>query len=395
MKKVLFICSLYRPHVGGIETIVHELTKYYESIGVESIILTKKWPITLSDTEENDGSQIFRVVNARSEEEFLEVADWVKDNDLKIKADIIHVFGIRRPLPLIGLLLSRKWKVPIMCTIGGGDIPDAFDPGPGRIWNEGKDFIPNVLEQSDCVNCASKALIGDLKLVMPKLEKVELLYSGMDFSNITKNNNMAEFDNYIFCFRRLDPSKGIDVLIKAFNLIKDTFPKLNLIIAGEGSEEANLKKLVSDLSLDERIIFIGTVPLQKGISLLRGAQLTVVPSLSEGGGLVNIEAQAVGCPVIASRVGGIPEYLLEGESGLMFEVGNYKELASKIILLLNDKTLRKKLVDGGIKHAKSFDWNILAPEYIKQYNSLIDKYDKNKRFVPWSQLTEKMYKIIK
>ena len=87
--------------------------------------------------------------------------------------------------------------------------------------------------------------------------------------------------------------------------------------------------------MDEKVIFIGTIKLSRGMSLLKGAKLTVVPSLSEGGGLVNVEAQASGCPVIASRVGGIPEYVKDGESGLLFEPGNYKELAEKISLTMS------------------------------------------------------------
>ncbi len=198
-------------------------------------------------------------------------------------------------------------------------------------------------------------------------------------------------DQYIFSLRRLEPSKGVDVLIKAFNLIKDKFPKLHLIIAGEGSEEAKLKKLVDEYSLGNRVSFIGTVEIKRGFALLRGAECTVVPSISEGGGLVNIEAQAVGCPVIACRVGGIPEYVIDNESGLLFEVGNFEELADKISTLLFNKPLREKLIEGGLKHSKKFDWEILAPQYIKLYNDAIEGYDRNKDFEPWSALTAELW----
>jgi glycosyltransferase involved in cell wall biosynthesis len=391
MKKVLLISSLYYPHVGGIETIITELISFYLSRGIEPIIITKKWPATLSETDEFKGAKIYRVLNARTEDEFLQVIDWVKNNNLKIKADIIHVIGIRRPLPLIGLMLSRVWNVPIVCTIAGGDVPDSFDPAPLKIWNEGVDFIPDVLRQSDCVNCASKALTLDLEKIMPDLKKVGVLYSGMDFSIISSAKVEKYKENYIFCFRRLDPSKGVDILIKAFSLIKDKFPDLYLIIAGEGSEEERLKQLASDYSLSDEVVFIGTVALKDGISLLKGARLTVVPSLSEGGGLVNIEAQASGCPVIASRVGGIPEYLKENESGLLFEPGNYEELAVKISSLLLDDSLQKKLIYGGIQYAQKFNWDVLAPQYIELYEQLIRDYDRSSVFKPWSVLTTKLW----
>jgi glycosyltransferase involved in cell wall biosynthesis len=392
MKKVLFISSLYYPHVGGIETMIDELSTFYCDKNIESVVLTKKWPGTLADHEEHKGIKIQRIISARTKDDFLAVVEWLKKNNSKIKADIIHVIGIRRPLPLIGLLLSKWWKVPLICTVAGGDIPDKIDPEPKKVWEEGKDFIPNVLRQSDYVNCVSKSLTNDLKELMPDLKNIETLYAGMDFSIIHNSKIEKIKEQYIFSLRRLDPSKGIDILIKAFNLIKDKFPKLYLVIAGEGSEEKNLKTLVDNFSLNDRVIFIGTVKIERGISLLKGATLTVVPSLSEGGGLVNIEAQAAGCPVIASRVGGIPEYVKDNESGLLFEPGNYEELAEKISQLLSDNSLREKLINGGIKHSRKFDWNILAPQYIELYKHAIKNHDTNSLFKPWSNLTTEIWK---
>ena len=189
------------------------------------------------EKDELNGTKIYRVPNARTDEEFLSVIYWIRLNSSKIKADIIHVIGIRRPLPLIALLLSKWWRVPIICTIAGGDVPDKIDPVPGKVWDEGVTFIPDILKQSDCVNCVSKALIGDLKSVMPCLDNIETLYAGMDFSVINNAQIEKMKENYIFCLRRLDPSKGVDILIKAFNIIRDRFPDLFLVIAGDGSEE--------------------------------------------------------------------------------------------------------------------------------------------------------------
>lgn len=115
------------------------------------------------------------------------------------------------------------------------------------------------------------------------------------------------------------------------------------------------------------------VPFQwKDVSLfLKGALCTIVPSLSEGGSLVNVEAQAASCPVVASRVGGIPEYVQDEISGLLFEAGNPKDLAKKIIKILSDIPLRNKLIQGGIEHAKKFSWDVLGPQYLALYDEMI------------------------
>lgn len=388
MKKILFVTSLYHPHVGGIETMVTELSSFYRKSGFEPICLTKKWPETLSSYERYNETDIYRVISARTEQEFQDLVTWAKDNESKIKSDIIHVIGVRRPLPLLGLLLARKWKVPLVCTIAGGDIPDKEDPQPTKVWEEGIEFIPEVLKQSDNVNCVSRALANDLRALVPELNDIEVLYAGLDMSSIKDATKEKIKDQYIFSLRRLDSSKGIDLLIKAFSLIKEKFPQLYLVIAGEGPEEQKLRQLAKDCCGDERVLFIGTVGLERGIALLKGADVTVVPSLSEGGGLVNIEAQAAGCPVIASRVGGIPEYVKENESGLLFESGNFAELADKISDVLSNESLRSKIIEGGYVYSQLFDWNVLAPQYVNLYKTVINAYQTDKQFRPWSHLTK-------
>ena len=111
--------------------------------------------------------------------------------------------------------------------------------------------------------------------------------------------------------------------------------------------------------------------------------------------LVNIEAQAAGCPVIASRVGGIPEYVKDGKSGVLFESGNYKELAKKISQVIDDKRLREKIIKGGYEYAKSFDWNKLAPQYIELYSKNINRYKSSSSFNPWSDLTSDLWNKLK
>lgn len=394
MKRVLFICSLYHPHVGGIETMVTELSQFYRGQGVEPVILTKKWPITLTEEDYYKDTKIYRVVSARTETEFNNIIEWVKNNENKIKADIIHVIGVRRPLPLIGLLLSRHWNVPLVSTIAGSEIPNTADPETETVWNEGKEMIKPVLEVSNIVTCVSKALENDLRKIVPDLNFVKTVYAGIDTELINSVLCTETEKNYIVSLRRLTPSKGIDILIRAFKDIANEYPQVKLLIAGEGTEEYNLKTLARDLNLDDKIKFIGTVSLTRAISLLKGAICTVIPSISEGGSLVNIEAQAASCPVVASRVGGIPEYVQDSVSGLLFESKNLKDLADKVKTIISNAPLRNKLIQGGIEHAKKFSWDILGPQYLALYNKAIDK-KQVEPFQPWSNLTKRLWLKLK
>lgn len=394
MKRILFISSLYYPHVGGIETMITELSRFYQKQGIESVVLTKKWPETLSQEYEYQSTKIYRVISARTEDEFNNIIEWIKNNEDKIKTDIIHAIGIRRPLPLIGLLLSRYWNVPLVSTIAGSEIPSTDDPQGGIVWDEGKDIMRPVIELSDVVTCVSKSLAVDLMKVIQNTKLLKIIYAGIDARFINSIARTETEKDYIISLRRLVPSKGIDVLIKAFREIADEYPHIKLIIAGEGPEEVNLKFLAKKLDLENKVKFIGTVSLSRSISLLKGAVCTVVPSLSEGGGLVNVEAQAASCPVIASRVGGIPEYVQDGISGLLFESKNSKDLVNKMKMIILNKALRDKLILGGIKHAEKFSWEVLGPQYLSLYEEMINA-KKVESFQPWSDLTNQLWLNLK
>ncbi len=80
----------------------------------------------------------------------------------------------------------------------------------------------------------------------------------------------------------------------------------------------------------------------------------------------------MGCPVVASNVGGIPEYVDNGVSGVLCRPGDPVELSEKILLVLKNKSLREKIVKGGYLNARKFDWRILAPQYVQLYKDLIN-----------------------
>jgi len=373
---------------------IRELSREYHKSGIEVVILTKKWPNTLSDKMTYEGVKVFRILNAKTNDDFMEVVRWLKKHHREIKSDIIHVIGARRPLPLIALLLRYLWNVPLIVNIAGGDIPDKLDPFPGTVWEKSKATVYPVFDYTDSIICASKDTARDFRYFFPNITiPVMILYAGIDIELINKTLPETSADKYIISLRRLDPTKGVDVLIKSFFKINKIYSNLRLIIAGDGSELNKLKKLVCELKLVKKVDFIGPIELTKAISLLKSAELTVVPSLSESGGLINIEAQASGCPVVATRVGGIPEYVLDQVSGLLCEPNNIEDLTGNILKILEDKLLKNNLIRGGYIHAKKFDWKTLAPQYLLHYKDLIRRF-KVKKMCQDELFLRMWYKLI-
>lgn len=373
---------------------VTELTCFYRSQGVESVVLTKQWPNNLPATDVYEGVRVYRVPSAKTDAEFEVLISQVLQLEQELKGDVVHVIGLRRPLPLVGLLLARRWQVPLIATVAGGEVPDPNDTATQTVWDESIATVRPVLDQADAITCVSEATRQQLLGALPSVQRTQTIYAGIDLQLI--ENAPAATDQptpYILSLRRLVPSKGIDILISAFTKIAPSHPTLSLVIAGEGPEEVSLKLQALQSGLSDRIHFIGSVSLPHGIGLLKSAICTVVPSRSEGGGLVNVEAQAAGCPVIASRVGGIPEYLHDGDGGLLFESDNIEDLAAMMEQLITDSALRERMSRQGQAFARKFDWNILGRQYLDLYAEILRR--QQQPFVADSPLSARLWQQLK
>jgi len=148
---------------------------------------------------------------------------------------------------------------------------------------------------------------------------------------------------------RLSDEKGMSFLIRAMGLLRESIPELRLEILGDGPRRGELEALVSESELTSRVRFLGW---QKDIKehLIRW-DLCVLPSLEEGFGMAAAEAMATGLPVIASRVGGIPEVIVNDKTGWLVEPGDPEELACKIYTVLTDSSKRLEIAEAGRRFA--------------------------------------------
>jgi glycosyltransferase involved in cell wall biosynthesis len=154
------------------------------------------------------------------------------------------------------------------------------------------------------------------------------------------------------CLSRFVDIKGHDVLLEAWARVAGQMNNAYLILAGDGPLKDSLVQQAQRLKIDERVRFVGHIPDVRPV--LWNADLLVFPSRAEPLGMVTLEAMASDVPVIASRVGGIPEIIEHEQSGLLVEPGNDAELAQAILLLLGDQSLRMRLVEGGRARLKNF-----------------------------------------
>ena len=123
--------------------------------------------------------------------------------------------------------------------------------------------------------------------------------------------------------------------------------------------------------MGKRAFLLGSIPPDDAPKYLAASDIFIRPSLSEGLGSAFLEAMAAGVPIIGTRVGGIPDFLVDGETGLFCEAQNPQSIAEKIKLLLADETLRQKLITNGKKLvAEKYNWNIIVKQMEEIFNKI-------------------------
>jgi glycosyltransferase involved in cell wall biosynthesis len=138
---------------------------------------------------------------------------------------------------------------------------------------------------------------------------------------------------------RLGRQKALGVLLDALVGV----PDVRLTVAGDGPERDALERRARELGLDGRVSFLGAVPRERVLRLFRAADASVLPSAWENFPHAVVEALAVGCPVIATAVGGVPEVVRDGENGLLVAPGDPGALGAAIARFFADAELRGKL----------------------------------------------------
>lgn len=212
-------------------------------------------------------------------------------------------------------------------------------------------------------------------------EKIDVIYEGVDynfFHNRKRDENYVKFlsqydikNGYIFSPTSLYNCKNNDGLIKSFALLKKKKKILQkLIIVGidPGNEIDKLKKLIQDLKLGGKVIYLGSISHKYMPVLYQQADLTVFLSLYETFGLPVLEAMAAGCPVLSSNRSSLPEVV--GDAGILVDPFNIEEVANKMYELLTDENLRKKYIKRGLVRAKQFSWENVVKRLIQIYSNL-------------------------
>ncbi len=175
---------------------------------------------------------------------------------------------------------------------------------------------------------------------------------------------------FVLTAAKLYPRKGLDVLLRAIGELGEVLEGYRFVIAGEGPEEVRLKQMVETLQIGRFVEFAGDIPTEDIPAWFQRCELFVLPSRSEPFGIVLLEAMTFGKAIVATRVGGIPEFVTDGYTGLLVPPEDSGALAEKIRTVLFDQELRSRIGRNGLEHVEHhFD----VKGVISRYEALFEK----------------------
>jgi glycosyltransferase involved in cell wall biosynthesis len=258
------------------------------------------------------------------------------------KSHIVHVhtasnvsFYRKSVFIILAKLLSRK---SVLHIHGGGfsQFLEYSNKSPLRKW-----FVAGVLEMPSKIICLSKANADSVEYYITK-EKIVIVPNPCPEA-IYYNQNRRSRDVFTILYAGwIEAEKGVFDLINAFAKVQLNVTNCRLIIAGKGKIDIG-KDLASSLKLNDKVIFTGWLKKNEVYKALANADIFCLPSYCEGFPMSLLEAMAYGLPVITTPVGGIPDIINPGVSGLLFQPGNIEQLAKNIQNLLDDASLRSRI----------------------------------------------------
>lgn len=322
-KTIYVFSNSYKPVLGGIQTVASQFAEECKDRGIRTIVIANLYPKRLKIYEKISNIPVIRLPFA--------IPNGHLKNGLLFGISVCVLFLLflfRRPkCAYVHFPLSQSSCLSVLHRIFGFKIITCFHGHDVLRYDEGgSKKSAQYKEQKKLVALSAyvTACSGYLARCVERIfecTNVRVVYNGVDLARFddSKLRPLAlKNDPYLFAWGRLEQIKGYDLLIRAFARCAKSHD-LKLLIAGEGSERGNLQQLIDELGLKDRIALIGKLTPDEVVQYAQNSQINVIPSIRESFGIVALEAIAAKRPVIATKVGGLPEILPE-KYGLMVSV---------------------------------------------------------------------------
>ena len=353
------------PQAGGAEIHLREVFRRIVARGHSVDLLCSSWG-NIPQRATLDGIEVHRVGNRST---FPFVAGRYFERNLRAnKYDVVIEDLNKVPLftPLWGL---PKLVALVHHLFGSTVFREAPAPLAAAVWLSEQPL--GLLYRKIPFEAVSKSTADDLVARGIPRGSIRVIYNGVDSGRLTPNPaERAETPLFIY-LGRLKKYKRVDVVIRAFAELN--VPEATLEIAGTGDYRAQLEGLVNSLGLSERVKFLGFIPEDDKVHLLRRAWASTLASPKEGWGISNLEAAACGTPVIAANSPGIRESVIDGETGFLVPPDDAHAMAAAMRGIVASPDLVSVLGGAGRRFAETFTWERAAGDTLAHLEEVVAK----------------------
>ena len=334
--KILFSSYLFEPSVGGIETVSKVLVNRFAAAGHDVHVISQ------SPSERIDSAN-YEVTRRPSIAQIFRLLKWCDlffQNNISLRS-LIPGLLLQKPT----LVVHQTWLRNVHGGVGWNN----------QVKQALLRFVTNIAISQAVADrlSADSIVIGN-----PYDEAIFQLVP-----NVVR-------DKPIVFVGRLVSDKGVDLLLRALELLRRDDVSANLTIVGSGPEDNNLRKLAAELGVDRQVTFAGQKSGSALAEILNQHRILAVPSRwAEPFGVVALEGIACGCAVVGSQEGGLKEAI--GPCGLIFENGNVAQLAALLKRLINEPETRATLLQGASQHLAEFQSGFVADAYLAVMKKMI------------------------
>jgi glycogen(starch) synthase len=387
--RVLRLCSVFEPPesairgrgagfdpIGGMQDHAAALTRRLERRGVAQVVLTTRPPTAPWVQRLAPGATVVRVgLPVRRPRQLYAAPAALLAPVLGGGADLVHAhLGEDLAVLPLAVLACAPRRLPLVVTVHASpthtvQVRDARTAliralgGPIERWGQRRAAVTIVLTERLADRLAPQLGRDRVRMMRRGIDRRAFTDPGPDPFPHLRGRPRVVFVG------RIVAAKGVATLVEAAARLAT--PGVQVVIVGDGPDRPRVERAARSLGVAERVHITGFVPHERVPAVLAAADLLVLPSFYEELGTVLIEALQAGLPCVATRVGGIPEAVDDGETGLLVAPGDPAALARAIDAVLGDGELAARLAAGARRRAPDYDWTSVVARVHELYEELV------------------------
>jgi glycogen(starch) synthase len=363
--RVLFWSDTFWPVIGGVEVLGGRLARALKAAGHDLIIVSRRDSDDLPDEDRHFDIPLYRfplrtALQARDMARVMELRRRLAGLVRAFDPQVGHIYH-SGPGVYFYLQLAASRRLPALMTLHQTYVTELLEPDSMR---------GRLLRRARWVTACSDSVLSITRRQLPEITpRSSVVLNSLSMPAATPS--ALPYDPpRLLCVGRLIPQKGFDLALCAWARLAGGYPGARLVIAGDGLARADLERQAADLGLDS-VEFLGWIPPDDVPDLINTCTLVIMPSRIEPLGLVAVQAAQMARPIVATRVDGLPEVVVDGQTGLLTAPDDVHGLAEAMQYLLEHPSIATAMGQAARRRAQEvFDWRAHVGAYDGLYRRL-------------------------